>query len=44
MAKEFSVDLGVVPLVLSAITLYCDNSEAVAQERKAHREKVPSHS
>ena len=28
--RNFLIDLGVVPLVLSAITLYCDNSGAVA--------------
>ena len=50
--KNFLLDLEVVPSEQSAITLYCDNSGAVVnvkgtkkpQERKSHREEVPSHS
>ena len=47
--KNFLLDLRVVPSAQSAITLYCDNNGAVAnskepQERKAHRDEVPSHS
>ena len=49
--KNFLIDLGVMPSTQSAITLYCDNSEAVANskepryyKRKTHREEIPSHS
>ena len=39
MAKEFLLDLGVVPSAQSAITLYCDNSGAVpnAKEPRSHK-------
>ena len=47
--KKFLMELEVVPASLSPITLYCDNSGAVAQskepqEQKARREEVSSHS
>ena len=47
--KKFLMELEVVPALLSAITLYCDNSGTVAQskeprKRKARREEVSSHS
>ena len=44
--KNFLVDPGVVPSVQSAIILYYDNSEAVANSKElgATREEVPSHS
>ena len=32
--KNFLMDLGVVPSVQSAITLYCDNSGAVANSKE----------
>ena len=37
--KNFLLDLGVVPSVQSAITLYCDNSRAVANvnEPRSHK-------
>ena len=37
--KNFLMDMGVVPLVQSAITLYCDNSGAVvnAKEPRSHK-------
>ena len=39
--KNFLMDLRVVPLAQSVITLYCDNSGAVAnaKEPRSHREK-----
>ena len=37
--KKFITELGVVPIVTSLVTLYCDNSRAIAQakEPKAHQ-------
>ena len=35
--KNFPMDLEVVPSTQSAITLYCDNSGAVAKDRKSTR-------
>ena len=32
--KKFVMELGVVPASLSSITLYCDNSGAVAQSKE----------
>ena len=32
--KKFLIELGVVPALLSPITLYCDNSGAVAQSKE----------
>ena len=37
--KNFLLDLGVVPSAQSAITLYCDNSEVVANAKKPRRHK-----
>ena len=44
--KNFLLDLGVVPLAQSAITLYCDNNRAIenAKEPRVTREEVPPHS
>ena len=39
MAKEFQMDLEVVPTAQSAITLYCDNSGAVANSKKPRSHK-----
>ena len=43
MTKEFSIDLGVVPSAQSAITLYCDNSGAVANAKKPRSHKRRKH-
>ena len=37
--KNFPLDLGVVPSVQSAITLYCDNSGAVANSKEPRSHK-----
>ena len=41
--KNFLLDLGVVPLVQPAITLYCDNSGAVANSKKPRSHKRGKH-
>ena len=43
MAKEFLLDLSVVPSAQSAITLYCDNSGAVAKEKEPRSHKRGKH-
>ena len=43
MAKEFPVGLGVVPLAQSTITLYCDNSGAVANAKEPRSHKRGKH-
>ena len=43
MAKKFSLDLGVVPSAQSAITLYCDNSRAVANAKESRSHKRGKH-
>ena len=41
--KNFLLDLGVVPSAQSAITLYCDNSGAVANSREPRSHKRGKH-
>ena len=41
--KNFLLDLEVVPSVQSAITLYCDNSGAVANAKESRRHKRGKH-
>ena len=41
--KNFMLDLGVVPSAQSAITLYCDNSGAVANAKKLRSHKRGKH-
>ena len=41
--KNFLLDLGVVPSTQSAITLYCDNSGAVANSKKPRSHKRGKH-
>ena len=43
MLKNFLLDLEVVPLVQSAITLYCDNSGAVANAKEPRSPKRGKH-
>ena len=41
--KNFLLDLGVVPSMQSAITLYCDNSGAVANSKEPKSHKRGNH-
>ena len=41
--QNFLLDLGVVPLVQSAITLYCDNSGAVTNSKEPRSHKRGKH-
>ena len=41
--KNFLLDLGVVPSAQSAITLYCDNSGAVANAKEPRSHKSGKH-
>ena len=41
--KNFLLDLGVVPSVQSAITLYCDNSGAIANAKEPRSHKRGKH-
>ena len=41
--KNFLLNLGVVPLAQSAITLYCDNSRAVANAKEPRSHKRGKH-
>ena len=41
--KNFLIDLGVVPSAQSAITLYCDNSIAVANSKEPRSHKRGKH-
>ena len=41
--KNFLLDLGVVPSTQSAITLYCDNSGAVANSKEPRSHKRGKH-
>ena len=41
--KNFLMDIGVIPLVQSAITLYCDNSGAVANSKEPRSHKREKH-
>ena len=41
--KNFQLDLGVVPSAQSAITLYCDNSGAVANAKEPRSHKWGKH-
>ena len=41
--KDFLMDLGMVPLVQSAIILYCDNSGAVANSKEPRSHKRGKH-
>ena len=43
MAKDFLLDLGVVPSAQLAITLYCDNSGAVANAKEPRSHKRGKH-
>ena len=43
MTQEFLLDLGVVPSVQSAITLYCDNSGTVANAKEPRSHKREKH-
>ena len=41
--KNFLMNLGVVPSAQSAITLYCDNSGAVANSKEPRNHKREKH-
>ena len=41
--KKFLMELGVVPVSLSPITLYCDNSGAMAQSKEPRNHKKGKH-
>ena len=41
--RNFSMDLGMVPSVQSVVTLYCDNSEVVANSKEPRRHKRGKH-
>ena len=41
--KNFLLDLGVIPSVQSAITLYCDNSGAVANAKESRSHNRGKH-
>ena len=43
MAQDFLIDLGVVPSVQSAITVYCNNSRVVANLKKPRSHKRRKH-
>ena len=41
--KKFLIELGVIPASQSPITLYCDNSGAVAQLKEPHNHERGKH-